>query len=80
MWVEERLAVAAAQQEDEAGQIVVQLLGAVGGVAGESFKRGLQVFAVAAESVAEELQYLGQFGGVSRGRVTPVTSIAALAR
>jgi predicted HAD superfamily Cof-like phosphohydrolase len=36
--VEEWLAVAAAQQEDEAGQVVAQLRGAVGAAAGETLK------------------------------------------
>jgi hypothetical protein len=46
---EERLAITAAQQEDEAGQVVAQLPGAVGAAAGEALKRGLEVILVAGE-------------------------------
>ena len=49
------LAVAAAEQEDEPLQVAVQLLDAVGGVAGEFFQRCGEAGGVAGEPLAEEL-------------------------
>ena len=63
-WAKERLAVAAAKQEDEPLQVLAQLREAVGGVADELFQRGTEAGGVAGQSAAEELQHFGELGGV----------------
>jgi hypothetical protein len=59
---EQVLAVAAAEQEDEALQILAQLREAVSGVADELFQRWAEAAWVVGQPVAEELQRLGEFG------------------
>lgn len=60
---EQRLAVAATEQEDEPFQVPAQLADVIGGVADELFQRGGQAGGVAVEPAGEELQHFGEFGG-----------------
>jgi hypothetical protein len=62
--VEQGLAVAAAEQEDEPLQVITQLGQAVGGVADELCQGVAQAGGVAGQPLAEELQQLSQFGRV----------------
>jgi hypothetical protein len=48
---EERFSVAAAEQEDKALQVGVQVLEAIGGVAGELFQRGAEAGGVAGPAI-----------------------------
>ena len=57
-------AVAAAEQEDEPLQVLAQLADAVGGMAYEVFQAGAKPGGIAGQPLAEELQQLGEFGGV----------------
>jgi hypothetical protein len=57
-------AVAAAEQEDEPLQVTAQVVQAVGGVADELCQGGGHAGGVAGQPFAEELQHLGEFGGV----------------
>jgi hypothetical protein len=59
---EQRFAVAVAEQEDKALQVLAQLLDAVGGVADELVERGAQTGRVAGQPFAEELQHLRELG------------------
>jgi hypothetical protein len=61
---EELLAVAAAEQEDEAVQVVAQLRDAVGGVADALGEQGLQP-RFGGKPFAEEGQNLGELAGVA---------------
>jgi hypothetical protein len=67
---EERLAIGAAEQEDEALQILAQLREAVSGVADELFQRWAEAAWVVGQPVAEELQHLGEFGGYLQPQLT----------
>ena len=57
-------AVAAAEQEDEPFQVAAQLGQAVGGVTDEFSEGVTKAGGVAGQPFAEELQHLGEFGGV----------------
>ena len=62
-WAEEGFAIAAAEQEGKALQVLAQLRDAVGGMADELFQRWAQAAGVAGQPLAEELQ---QFRELSR--------------
>jgi hypothetical protein len=64
-WAEERLAVAAAEQEGEALQVVAELGDVRGGVAGELFQGGGEAGGVAGQPAGEELQHFGELGCVT---------------
>jgi hypothetical protein len=61
---EQRLAAAAAEQEDEPFQVLEQPANGMGGVASELFQAGAETGGVARQPLAEELQHFGEFGGV----------------
>ena len=61
---EEGLAVAAAEQEHKTLRVGAQLREAIGGVADKVFQRWAEAGGVAVQPLAEELQHLGEFGGV----------------
>jgi len=67
---EERCAVVVAEQEAEAVQVLAQLAGAVGGVAGEVFQRCAKAGGVTGQPAAEELQQLSELGGIAASSLT----------
>lgn len=58
------IAVAAAEQEDEAVDVVAQVLDAVGGVADKLFQRCAEAAGVAGQPLTEEGHHLGEFSGI----------------
>jgi hypothetical protein len=56
-WVEEGLAVTAAEQKGEPVQVGAQLREAVGGVADELFQRWAEAGGIAGKPAGEELQH-----------------------
>jgi hypothetical protein len=59
---EELFAVASAEQEGKALQVVTQLADVVGGVADELFQQRAEATGITREPVRQELQHLGEFG------------------